>query len=157
MGCSVKRKLNMHVENYYVTKAQLRNCRKRTKKEKLSTITVGHVFQTNKKKKHVRARILFDSSCGATIVNKSLLRKKNMKKDSPTQWNTKAGTFTASKKGKFTLVLPAFDNKRKIQCNAYVDEAPRKNSRYDIIIGRDLLETVGIDLLFSKMKLHGIE
>ena len=86
-----------------------------------------------------------------------MLRKKNVKKDNPTKWNTKAGMFATSRKGKFTSVLPAFDNIRKIQCNAYLDETSRKNSKYDIIIGRDLLETVGIDLLFSKNELLGME
>ena len=53
----------------------------------------------------------------------------------------------------FVLVLPTFDKKRRIHYNAFAHGNPRKQSSCDIIIGRDLLETVRIDLLFSKSKI----
>jgi hypothetical protein len=37
---------------------------------------------------------------------------------------------------------------RNITCNAYVDESQHESSNYDIIIGRDLLHSLGINLLF---------
>ena len=91
MGCSDKHNLNMYVQHYYITLAQLFRPMKKASKDKLSTITVGHVFQTTKK--HVRARILFDSGCGTTIANKPLLRRKNIKKNNSIKWKTKAGMF----------------------------------------------------------------
>ena len=69
--------------------------------------------------------------------------------DKKTKWITKAGDFNTTQKCKIKFSLPAFHEHRDISWNAYVDESPREDCRYDMIIGRDLLHTIGIDLLFS--------
>ena len=57
---------------------------------------------------------------------------------------------STSKKCRVTFRLPAFFEHRDITWSAYVDESDSLNSRYDMIIGRDLLIELGIDFQFSE-------
>ena len=56
---------------------------------------------------------------------------------------------TTTRKCKCSFNLPEFHEGRDIPWNMYVDESDNKNSRYDMIIGRDLLEELGMNFLFS--------
>jgi hypothetical protein len=47
-------------------------------------------------------------------------------------------------------MLPEFHKHRVIEWEMYVDETSSKLSTYDMIIGRDLMESIGLDLLFSE-------
>ena len=46
-------------------------------------------------------------------------------------------------------MLSEFHPNRKIEWLAYVDDSSDLNFRYDLIIGRDMLNELGIDFLFS--------
>ena len=96
-----------------------------------------------------RLRVLFDSGCGATLVNKKFVRHWKKSRDKSTKWSTKAGSFKTNRKCKIEFTLPAFHANRNITCEAYVDESPHEDSHYDIIIGRDLLHSFGINILFD--------
>ena len=50
--------------------------------------------------------------------------------------------------------MPLFHKHRDITWTAHVDESPRYHSKYDLIIGRDLLIELGIDLNFSNCSMH---
>ena len=102
-----------------------------------------------KKSRLKRLRILFDSGCGATIINHKLLKKLKQNSDTKTKWKTKAGSFNTSKTCKCTFFLPEFHANREIEWRVHVDESDEP-SRYDMILGRDLMETLGIDLCFSQ-------
>lgn len=138
----------------YVTTAQLLNQKKLLKRvDKPSTITLGMLYarQGSKKPKHMkRLRILFDTGCGATLVNHTLVKRLRSKPTTTTRWSTKAGTFATTRKCKMTFVLPEFHPDREITWQAYVDESTEPTNRYDMIIGRDLLKELGIDFLFSQ-------
>jgi hypothetical protein len=96
-------------------------------------------------------RILFDSGCGATLVNKSFVTKLPQRKTTTTTWKTKAGTFSTTKKCKCKFMLPEFHQHRVIEWEMYVDESSSSLlSTYDMIVGRDLMESIGLDLLFSE-------
>jgi hypothetical protein len=74
-----------------------------------------------------------------------------MTKETKTKWTTKAGKFSTTRKCELSFTLPAFHAHREITWNCYVDESSTKEScRYDMIIGRDLLHEIGMDILFSK-------
>ena len=45
--------------------------------------------------------------------------------------------------------MPEFHLNREIEWSAYVDDNSALQSRYDLIIGRDMLNELGIDFLFS--------
>jgi len=78
-------------------------------------------------------KVLFDSGCGATLVNYQLVETLKQTKDKKTKWHTKAGKFTTSNRCNVTFTLPAFHAHREIHWNCYVD--PTESISYDMIIG----------------------
>src|SRR6478672_12336434 len=94
-------------------------------------------------------KILYDIVCGTTLIHLSLAGKLPLQTDRPSNWSTKAGSFRTTKTCKFNLVLPAFHEHRNISWTAFVDETDKLASKYDMIIGRDLLEELGMNFLFS--------
>jgi hypothetical protein len=93
--------------------------------------------------------ILFDTGCGGTLISHKLVKGLRTKATSGTTWTTKSGTFETNQKCKVTFTLPAFHENRDINWNCYVDSS-KGLSRYDMIIGRDLLEELGMDFIFSE-------
>ena len=118
----------------------------------LSSITLGWMYNRKggrKNKDFSRMRVLLDSGCGGTLVNKSFVHKYKKTKTSATKWTTKAGTFETNRKVKCQFVLPEFHEGKDINWTMFVDESDRRLNSYDMIIGRDLLHELGIDLMFS--------
>jgi hypothetical protein len=58
-------------------------------------------------------------------------------------------SFKTKRKCDIKFTLPAFHENRILTCNACVDESHHESSNYDMIIGRDLLHSLGINLLFD--------
>jgi hypothetical protein len=131
--------------------AELLRPQKRTNVEDLSTITLGYI--QNKRPDRIgekqRLRVLFDSGCGATLINKRFVRQWKKTKHKTTKWATKAGSFKTKKKCEIEFTLPAFHENRIITHNVYVDESLHETCSYDMIIGRDLMHSLGINLLFD--------
>ena len=137
----------------YVSMAEMLRPKKKVKRKHLSTITLGylHSKKNSLKMKHQKKiKILFDTGCGATLIHHSLVKKLKTRKEKPSNWSTKTGSFQTTKTCKIKFILPAFHEKRDISWRAYVDETDKLSSRYDMIIGRDLLEELGINFLFSE-------
>ena len=105
---------------------------------------------SRKGKDFKRIQVLLDSGCGGTLVNKSFVKKYEKKKSSSTSWTTKAGTFETNRKVTCQFALPEFHQGKDINWTMYVDESDHRLNSYDMIIGRDLLHELGIDLMFSK-------
>ena len=135
----------------FASTADLLRPKKRTKVEELSTITIGYIKnkRANQLKESQRMRVLFDSGCTSTLINKSLVKHWKKTDLKPIKWATKAGSFKTKRKCEIEFTLPAFHEGRKILCNAYVDESPRDSCSYDMIIGRDVMHALGINLLFD--------
>ena len=95
--------------------------------------------------------ILFDSGCAATLVNHELVKDLKQTRENKTKWRTKAGKFTTSNKCNITFKLPAFYEHREITWNCYVYTTNNNtnNINYDLIIGRDLVHEIGINILFK--------
>ena len=137
--------------------AEMLRPKKKAKKQHLSTITLGYLHSKHNsfKVKHTkRMKILFDTGCGATLIHHSLVKNLKQKEDKPSNWSTKAGSFKTTKTYKINFILPAFHEKRNISWTAFVDESEKESSRYDMIIGRDLLEELGINFLFSEQMME---
>ena len=92
---------------------------------------------------------MFDTGCGATLIHYSFVNKLALQMDRPSKWCTKAGNFKTTKTCKLHFTLLAFHEHRNISWTAYVDETDKLSSRYDMIIGRDLLDELGMNFLFS--------
>jgi hypothetical protein len=135
----------------FASTAELLRPKKKAKIEDLSTITLGYI--KNKRPDFMgekqRMRVLFDSGCGATLINKKFVRHWKKTVHKATKWSTKAGSFKTKRKCDIEFTLPAFHENRNITCNAYVDESHHEACNYDIIIGRDLMHSLGINLLFD--------
>ena len=99
-------------------------------------------------------RILFDSGSSGTLINQRLAKKLKQVETKPSKWTTKSGSFTTTRKCKVELILPELHKDKQIKWMMHVDESNSLDSKYDIIIGRDLLQAAGIDLLFAKKQIQ---
>jgi hypothetical protein len=97
-------------------------------------------------------RILLNSGCAATLINHSPIVALETIKENKTKWTTKAGEFSTHRMCEKTFTLPVLHKYREITWKCYLDESkPEKNS-YDLIIGRDLMHEIGINICFSAPK-----
>ena len=138
----------------FASTAELLRPKKKAKNEHLSSITIGYLASRDgsRKPKHwKRMKVLFDSGCGATLINHELVKELKQTREKKTKWRTKAGKFTTSHKCNITFNLPAFHEHREITWNCYVDTTNKDQQicNYDLIIGRDLMHEIGINILFK--------
>lgn len=117
----------------------------------MSSISLGWLHTRNgsrKAKDFKRIKILFDTGCDASIINKTFVKKLKTKPHTTSKWNTKGGTFSTNRTVNCQFALPEFFKNREIKWTMYVDETTNL-SRYDMIIGRDLMTELGMDIKFS--------
>jgi len=69
-----------------------------------------------------------------------------MKDSRPTRWSTAAGIMTTTQKCRVEFKLTEFDEQKVIEWDFHVT---KNDFSYDMIIGRDLLEPLGIDIKYS--------
>jgi hypothetical protein len=90
-----------------ITAATLFNPSKKTKKKHLSSITLGWMYNckgSQKGQDFKRMRVLSDSGCKETLVNRSFVKKyQKTTLSKSTNWTTKAGTFKTDRKVKCQL------------------------------------------------------
>ena len=91
-------------------------------------------------------KILLDSGGSSTIVKSDIVKDLRINNDTKTKWMTTAGNFTTSGICKVNFKLPELDNHAMISTKVHVT---KNDMNYDIIIGRDLLRELKIDILFS--------
>ena len=68
-------------------------------------------------------------------------------------WETQSGNLMTSKKVNVDFCLPEFSATKIVTWKCHMDEST--NGRYDMILGRDLLTALGLDLKFSENVLIG--
>ena len=84
------------------------------------------------------------------MMSKSIAKKLKIKTaGSSTQWTTAAGSFQTSQKCKIDFVMPELSSTQKCMWEVHLKPA-KVSLRYDMIIGRDLLRTLGIQLNFNE-------
>lgn len=89
---------------------------------------------------------LLDSGSTATIINKEFVKKLTLRQSNSTEWNTAAGTFTTTHVCDMKLTLPEFSMTRTVHATVHVTDQVMTR---DLIIGRELLNDLGIDIKFS--------
>jgi hypothetical protein len=85
--------------------------------------------------------VLLDTGCTRTIMKRDKLPDKffeSRKQISEVSWATNAGKFVTKYKITLQFSLPEFAPSREINWNVAVDDTAQQ-SKYDMIIGRDLL------------------
>lgn len=99
------------------------------------------------KAKPITLKALLDSGASATLVaskhTKNLRQKKSDKK---TVWTTPAGELETTYKTRAQFTIPELHDNRLIEWNVHV---AKNLGAYDMIIGRDIMKDLEIDLLFS--------
>ena len=129
------------------------NRNKKNKCKHSSTIVLGqvHTKKGSFKKANLKfARILLDTGCAATLVNKKYVKKLKTKPTKEVNWQTKSGMFKTSRKVKLNFILPEFHENCDIIWEMFVNKADDSANLYDMIIGRDLLAELGINFLFNE-------
>lgn len=136
----------------------------------LSDLVRGHVKRPSKRRKHidekpivfvkfrtkrtgkvktVTIRALLDSGGSGTLVKQEFAKKLKLtssKDGTKTVWTTPSGNFATTKQAKAMFIIPELHDNRVIERTLHV--APDLGA-YDMIIGRDLLQDLGIDIRFS--------
>ena len=100
------------------------------------------------KPKPVTVRALLDSGASETLVSSrfvSKLRKKDTNTGT-TVWSTPAGQLKTTSKVKAQFTIPELQEKKLLEWNVHVAE---NMGAYDMIIGRDIMTFLGIDIRFS--------
>jgi hypothetical protein len=118
------------------------------------SITVGYLATVKGTKdpnnwKRKRMRILLVSGCAATLINHSIVKSLDTTKETKTKWTTKAVKYSSHRRCEITFTLPGPHKHRNIIWKCYVDESDPETNSYDLIIGRDLMHEIGIDICFS--------
>jgi hypothetical protein len=67
------------------------------------------------------------------------------------KWTTLGGVYTTKRKALMEYRLPELSLNKSITCSCHVVKTTDpKSAQYDMIIGDDLMQELGIDLLYSK-------
>ena len=123
---------------------------KRTKTTNSKPVAVVLFNPRRGKAKPIKVVALLDSGGAGSILTKRLAKKLNIRKTNgkPKIWSTPAGDISTTEKTKSQLKLPELHEDRLIEWDFHV--APDLGV-YDMIIGRDMLEFLGIDIKFSDL------
>ena len=100
------------------------------------------------KPKPVMLKALLDSGASETLVHEKFTTKLKKKKSS-TGWNTPGGHMTTDQKVKSQFTFPELQDDKLIEWNIHV---AKELGNYDMIIGRDLLQFLAIDIQFSSQE-----
>ena len=90
--------------------------------------------------------ILLDSGASQSIIKYELVKNMKLISVQTTEWTTVAGTFSTSKQTNVIFSLPTLHEKRTVESVVHVTT---KLENYDMILGRDLLQELGIILNFQ--------
>ena len=147
----------MLCENYVLS--NYRNKKPRTDhiETDVSSVLLGLMQVKKGKFKNSRlqsVRVLLDSGSSASLVNDVFVKKLNSSSEPPSHWTTKAGTFKTEKSCLVSICFPELHKDKHVTWKMHVDSSKQLPSKYDIIIGRDLMQSIGIDLLFSTKEIR---
>ena len=96
----------------------------------------------------VTIKALMDSGASESLITEKYLKKLRMRKSQgpPVTWTTPAGEMQTQAKVKAQFTLPELQSKRLIEWRFHVT---KDMGAYDMIIGRDILSFLGVDISFS--------
>ena len=132
--------------------------KKRIKTDHLAPITFGRLNTSLGTPKPKSIKILCNSGGSATILKSSLAKKLRRKDSKEIKWSTLAGEVTTTKVAKVQFSLPELQEQKLINYQVHLTD---QDMKYDMIMGRDLLQELGININFKNMTLewedHAIE
>ena len=128
----------------------LKHSSKKVKCTHFTTEVIAEIVDRHGKTKPIRC--LLDTGTTATIILREYVApgKANGYKGHPTKWSTMGGSFTTKRKALLEFKLPEFSTNKTIEWICHVDDSTDcVKSQYDIIIGTDLMTSLGLDISFS--------
>ena len=116
----------------------------------LSPILFLYVNDRRGKENFRVVKALLDSGASATLVKKSLVQKLKIKtKASSTEWTSANGEMTTTQKCGIQFMMPELSNSQRVTWDVHV-MPDQLNANYDMIIGRDLLRELDIQMSFAE-------
>ena len=98
----------------------------------------------------VPVRVLLDSGTTASIVLAKFVKASDVQPDRTVTWKTMGGNFLTKKRAIMKFKLPEFSETKTITWPMHVDEQSEPSQvQYDMILGTDIMEAIGMDLRFS--------
>jgi hypothetical protein len=84
----------------FASTAEILRPKKRIKVEDLSTVTIGYIKDKHPDRldENLRFRVLFDSGCSATMINKKFVKHWKKQPVKTIKWSTKAGIVLRPKR-----------------------------------------------------------
>ena len=101
-------------------------------------------------------RVLLDTRTSATIVLKHYIMQgsQRVSRNQKTKWTTMGGSFVTTQQHLLEFQFPEFHHHKTIEWTCHVDtKTDPKEAQYDMIVGTDLMNELGIDISFSKQKI----
>ena len=124
---------------------------KKRKTEHLSPIVFIRFNTRNGKPKPVMLKALIDSGGSESLLNKKFAKNLRKKTIAQKQWTTVAGNMNTSQTAKSQFTLPELHDDRLIEWEFNLVESL---GIYDMIIGRDLLQALGLSINFNDLTLQ---
>ena len=128
---------------------------KRPKKtQKSPEIIVEIPIENGNEPPRILRGLLDSGSTGCILLNEFT---KGLKKrfGATEQWLTKGGIFITKAKCLVPMILPDFTRQARVAFKCHVDPTQKSsNTNYDIILGKDFMQELGIDILNLSLMLH---
>jgi len=93
-------------------------------------------------------KVLLDSGASSSLVNADKVAKLKVKRSTPAQWNTAAGSFSTIARCALEFALPELSPSKVVKASVHVTQ--QRLGNYDMILGRDLLEELGLQMNFAE-------
>ena len=152
-----EKQINNSIKHEYNALYNFLNPTKRTgtKNSHFSPILRGCMNTRSRRAKFKKLQIIFDNRRSSTIMKGKLTPKLKSKEALKNMWETQAGKFTTSKKLNVEFLLPESSVKKIMMWKFHLDDST--NGRYDMVLGRDLLTALRLDIKFSDNIIIGRE
>jgi len=141
--------INSHNKNYAMIGGLLG---KKPKMDHMSTEVVGQMVDV--RGEILPVRVLLDTGSTSTIVLGKFAKTLDPPTGNPVQWSTMGGKFATTRTASIKIKLPEFSTNKTITWTAHVDETSDPDTAlFDLIIGVDLMEALGIEISFRENKI----
>ena len=137
--------------DYNVMEAQ-RAKKKQRQSGRVTPVVVVRFQEKHGTPKFTQLIALLDSGCTSSIMEEQFAKKLRKKVSPKTAWNTAAGNFHTNGKCAVTMQFPQLSETMTIKKDVHLTK--NLSSRYDMVIGTDLMKELGIQLDFRNDLIH---
>ena len=114
-------------------------------------LLLGELITSYKGNKKQNIKVLLDSGASGTIISSQFTKLLNLQSGKRCKWNTMAGSFTTKHDCLINFNLPELHPTASIK---YLVHVTPHMANYDMILGRDILQDLGIVLDFQERQIR---